>query len=261
MATAAPSRPRRGRCRQPSTDIQAQDQEANTVTPTVGSTSVALPVVAAWLGTSRRSSRKLRPNGVLTVQTEAHPVSNIVVANSAPGLPRPLYRAVAQFEDVEIDRIGVFASSTIATNADNADYAEVAIASGNAVKGMNQLSSGATGTRIIGFTTGEIVVPKDGNVTFEIWGQMRPSPSSTNAATSGLPRSGHLPAIGPVRPHDERVGCQLREQPQHPFPRSGFGRASLRRHGQATHGNVMKVAQGGWSSPNGSLSTTLSNTT
>jgi hypothetical protein len=248
----------------PSTDISAQDQEANTVTPTVGTTlGGASPVAASQLGTNPPVVQEVRPNGVLTVQTEAHPVSNIVVANSGAWTPLARYRAVAQYEDVEIDRIAVFASSTVATNADNADYAEVAIASGNAVKGMNQLSSGVTGTKDIDLTTGKIIVPKDGNVTFEIWGKMAAlTPSSTNAATSGLARSGHLPAIGlrsglTTDEWDSNYASSLNIR--------STGKASGERlyagTTQASHGNVMVLRKSVPVVAKQALSSTLSNTT
>lgn len=175
------------------TDIQAQDQDSNTVTPNLDtavsnqSTNAAPSVVQTILN-----------SGSLTIQADAHPVSNIVVAGKDAWVPMAQYKATAQYEVVNIDRLAVLASSTSGLVADNADYAMVAVASNGAVKGMDSLSAGATGTKDIDLTTNNIVVPKDGSVQFQLWAKLSAvqASGSVGGATTGVSRSGHAPALG-----------------------------------------------------------------
>jgi hypothetical protein len=173
-------------------DVQAQDQDSNTVTPSLSSG------VTGQLGASPSVVQTIRPNGTITVAADAHPVTNIVVAGKDAWIPMAQYNATAQFEAVELDRIAVLASSTIGVVSDNADIAAVAIASAGAIKGQDSLPSGATGTKDIDLSANKITVPKGGSVTFQIWAKLSSvqASSSVNGATTGVARSGHVPAMG-----------------------------------------------------------------
>jgi hypothetical protein len=174
-------------------DIQAQDQDSNTVTPSLSSS------VSGNAGTSPTVSQTLINSGVLSVQSESHPTSNIVVAGKDAWVPFAQYKATAQYEDIMIDRMAIFASSTYGADmADNADFTAVAVASGGAVKGQDVLSSGSTGTKEIDLSSNMITVPKDNSVTFQLWAKLSAvSPSSSvNGAMTGVARSGHAPALG-----------------------------------------------------------------
>ncbi len=113
-------------------------------------------------------------------------------------MPFAQYKATAQYEDVELDRIAVLASSTGGNSGDNADFSAVAIASNGAVKGQDVFPSGATGTKDIDLTANKIVVPKDGSVQFQVWVKLGSTQASStvNGATTGVARSGHVPAAG-----------------------------------------------------------------
>ena len=173
-------------------DVQAQDQDSNTVTPSLSSG------VTGQLGASPSVVQTIRPNGTITVAADAHPVTNIVVAGKDAWIPMAQYNATAQFEAVELDRIAVLASSTIGVVSDNADIAAVAIASAGAIKGQDSLPSGATGTKDIDLSANKITVPKGGSVTFQIWAKLSSvqASSSVNGANTGVSRSGHVPAMG-----------------------------------------------------------------
>lgn len=183
-------------------DLQVQDQDSNTVTPTLDSA-----VTGQATGASPSVIQKIRNNGTITVQADSHPVSNIVVAGKDAWVQLAQYKATAQYEQLSIDRIAVVASSTAGTvvtlggsaaAADDADFSAIAVAQGGAVKGQDVLPSGATGTKDIDLTVNPITVPKDGSVQFQIWGKLAnvQASSTVGGATAGVARSGHAPAVG-----------------------------------------------------------------
>jgi hypothetical protein len=181
-------------------DVTAQDQDSNTVSPTI---SALLGTGAAGqLSTSLLSLPSVRQvilkNGTLTVQADSHPVSSIVVAGKDAWVPLAQYKATAQYENMNIDRIAVLASSTAGFTSDNSDFTAVAIATGGAVKGQDVFSSGATGTKDIDLSTNVLVVPKDTSVDFQVWGKLSgiQASSTVSGATAGVTRSGHAPAVG-----------------------------------------------------------------
>jgi hypothetical protein len=174
-------------------DMQVQDQDSNTVSPTLDSA-----VVTEATGGSPAVVQTIMNSGTITVQADAHPVSNIVVAGKDAWVPFAQYKATAQFEDVTLDRVAVLASSTLGTTADNADFSAIAIATNGSVVGQDVLPSGQTGTKDIDLSTNPITVPKDGSVDFQIWAKLSnvQSSSSVSGATTGVARSGHAPALG-----------------------------------------------------------------
>lgn len=175
------------------TDIQAQDNNANTVTP-----NVSTALMTTQLGTTPAVAQTILNSGTITIQTDSNPVSNIVVAGKDAWIPMAQYSASAQYEDVSIDRVAVLASSTAGLHADNADIAAVAIAENGAVMGQDTLSAGATGTKDIDLSASPIVVAKDHTIDFQVWVKLANvvASSSVSGATSGVARSGDAPAMG-----------------------------------------------------------------
>ena len=89
---------------------------------------------------SRRFSRD--GNGACAPIGTGVPSTSIVVAGKDVWVPFARYKATAQYEDMQIDRITV--SSTV--GGDNADFTSIGVATGGAVKASNVLSAGATGS-------------------------------------------------------------------------------------------------------------------
>lgn len=175
-------------------DVSAQDGDANTVTP-----SLAAAVIANATGASPSVKQTIMNSGTITYNSDAHPSSSIVVAGKDVWVPFASYKATAQYEAVELDRVAVLASSTAGSAAsDNAALSVIAIASAGVVKGQDILSSGATGTKDIDLTNNKITVPKDGSVSFQLWAKLSAvqASSTVSGATTGVHRSGVLPALG-----------------------------------------------------------------
>jgi hypothetical protein len=173
-------------------NVTAQDQDSNTIVPTlaaavVGQTTAAPSVVQTILN-----------SGTVTYNTDSNPASTIVIAGKDVWIPFASYKASAQYETVEIDRLALVASTTAALLGDNAAFVAVAVASGGVVKGQDILSSGTTGTKDIDLSVNKIIVPKDGSVNFQLWAKLSNivSSSSASGATTGVHRTGMAEALG-----------------------------------------------------------------
>ncbi|MFH1620597.1 MAG: hypothetical protein ABIB04_00755 [Patescibacteria group bacterium] len=173
-------------------DMSAQDQDSNTVTPTLSAG------VTGQVGATPAVAQTIIPNGTLTIQADAHPASTIVVAGKDAWVPLAQYKATAQYEQIDLDRIAVYATPTSGLSADNADFALIAVAQDGAVKGSGVLSSGATGTKDIDLSGNKVMVAKGGTATFQLWAKLSSvqASSSVNGVTTGVARSGHAPALG-----------------------------------------------------------------
>ncbi len=176
-----------------SDDITAQDADSNTVTP-----SLDTAVTNQATGATPSVVQTILNSGTITVQADAHPVSNIVVAGKDAWVSFAQYKATAQYENIEIDRIAVLASSTNGLTADSADFVAVAVAKDGAVIGQDTFSSGATSSKDIDLSANKITVPKDGSVQFQVWAKLSnvQASGSVSGATTGVARSGHAPALG-----------------------------------------------------------------
>ncbi|MCI0479602.1 hypothetical protein L0Y59_03585 [Candidatus Uhrbacteria bacterium] len=168
-------------------DITAQDNDSNTITPSLdaaltGNANGAAPSVIQTIMNS----------GTITYIADSHPAATIVVAGKDVWVPFASYKATAQFEAIELDRIRVYTGTTGV--ADNAMFTAVAIASGGAVKGQDILSAGSTGDKDIDLSANKIVVPKDGDVTFQLWAKLSSIKSSSSvggvSVYTGVHRSG-----------------------------------------------------------------------
>lgn len=173
-------------------DVQAQDQDSNTVTPTLSAG------LTGQLGAAPSVIQTIRPSGTLSIQADSHPVTNIVIAGKDAWVPFGQYKATAQYENIDIDRVAILASSTAGVTSDNADFVAVAVASGGALKGQDVLPSGATGTKDVDLSANKLMVPKDGSLTFQLWAKLAAvqASSTVGGATAGVSRSGHAPALG-----------------------------------------------------------------
>ncbi|MFA5935817.1 MAG: hypothetical protein WC787_03115 [Patescibacteria group bacterium] len=177
-------------------DVVAQDADSNTVVP---SRSSGLDLNAD--GASPSVKMTILNSGVVSYAADSNPVSTIVVAGKDVWVPFAQYKATAQYEALELDRVAVFASGTAAGtthNSDNAVFAMIAVASGGAVKGSDILSAGTTGTKDVDLSNNKVVVPKDGSVQFQLWGKLSniQSSSSVSGATTGVHRSGMQATLG-----------------------------------------------------------------
>ncbi|MBU1032515.1 hypothetical protein KJ937_01110 [Patescibacteria group bacterium] len=174
-------------------NVSAQDGDANTVTP-----SLAASVTANATGASPSVIQTVRNSGTVTYNSDSHPVSTIVVAGKDVWVPFASYKATAQFESMELDRIAVLASSTAGNLADNSVFTAVAVAAGGVVKAQDILSSGTTGTRDMDLSSSKITVPKNGSVNFQLWAKLSSvqASSTVSGAVAGVHRSGMVPAMG-----------------------------------------------------------------
>jgi hypothetical protein len=112
-------------------------------------------------------------------------------------VPFASYKATAQYEALEVDRIAItHVSSSAGTthNTDNSVFAAVAIASNGAVKGQDIFGAGTTSTKDIDLTANKLTVPKDNFVSFQIWAKL--SATQTSSSASGIHRSGMNPILG-----------------------------------------------------------------
>jgi len=175
--------------------ITAQDEDANTITTTP---DVKLTGTGATqqLGTTPSVVQNIIFSGTITVAADAHPATAVVIgkASNDVWVPFARYKATAVYENMSIDKIRVQHPA----GGDNANFVQVAVAQGGAVKGAGVFDNGATGAKDIDLTGNEIVVPKGGYVNFELWAKLADVQSSTTAhgATQGLTRTGHQPNLG-----------------------------------------------------------------
>jgi hypothetical protein len=171
-----------------STDVTAEDQEANSVTATLTS-----QVTSNATAGSQVLVQTIRSAGTLTVTPDNLRQSTILVGDGGAVWQNfAQYKATAQYEDVVLDRINV------TSTGDAANFTMVSVAKDGAVKGFTTFPSGPYSNKDIDLTGSTIVVPKDGSATFQLWGKLANvvSSSSVSGATNGQPRSGNTMALG-----------------------------------------------------------------
>jgi hypothetical protein len=86
----------------------------------------------------------------------------------------------------------------VTSTGDAANFTMIAVAKDGVVAGSDILPSGALRNKDVDLTGSPIMVPKDGSVTFQLWGKIGniQSSSSVSGATSGVARSGNQVALG-----------------------------------------------------------------
>jgi hypothetical protein len=167
------------------TDVVAEDQDNNQIDLTSSLSSG----VTGNAGSTPTVAQTVMSSGVLSVVAGSQPSATLVVGGAAKKFAE--FTATAQFEDVVLDRINV--SST----GDAANFTGVSVRVAGADKGADVLSSGVMGNKDVNLST-PITVPKNGSVTFEVWGSVANiTPSSTaNGATAGIARTGATASLG-----------------------------------------------------------------
>lgn len=167
-------------------DITADDQDSNTVTPSLSanvvSNSGATPVLV----------QTIKNGGTLTIATDNLRQSTILVAGGDVWQNLAQFKATAQFEAMKLERMNV------TSTGDAANFTMIAVAKDGVVMGSDILPSGALRNKDVDLTASPITVPKDGSVTFQLWGKIGnvQSSSSVSGATSGVVRSGNQVALG-----------------------------------------------------------------
>lgn len=86
----------------------------------------------------------------------------------------------------------------VTSTGESSNWAQIAVAMDGSPKGMETLSSGFSGNKDVDMTASPIMVPKDGSVTFQIWGKLGTvqASSTVSGATTGVLRSGARARLG-----------------------------------------------------------------
>ena len=173
-----------------STDVTAEDVEANSVTPTL-----TAQVVANSTAGSAVLVQTVRSAGTLTVSPDGLRQSTILVGDGGAVWQNfAQFKATAQYEAVTLDKITV---TSTAISASFAPGASIAIAQDGAVKGTATLPNGTNQQVDVDLTGSPIVVAKDGSATFQIWGKLaNVVASGTVSGSANAARSGNLMALG-----------------------------------------------------------------
>lgn len=168
-------------------DVTADDSDSNSVTASVSA------AVVANSGASPSLSQTVKDKGTLSIQTNNMRQSTIVVADNGMTWQNfAEFKATAQFEPVKLERM------IVTSTGQAANFTAVAIAVNGQVVGQDTLPAGFSTFREVDLTNSPITVPKDGSVTFQIWGKLAnvQSSSSVNGATTGAARSGAQLKLG-----------------------------------------------------------------
>lgn len=160
-------------------DIVADDDESNTVTPTLSAAVIANTTNA---NTVRQT---VKNGGTLTINTDNLRQSTILVAGGDVWHNLAQFKATAQFEPINLTRIRV------TSTGDAANFTAIGIAKDGALLGQNTFPAGNSQAKDIDLTT-PISIPMDGSQTFQVWGKLASvqSSSSVSGATTGVARSG-----------------------------------------------------------------------
>ncbi len=154
------------------TDITAEDADNNTITPTDGDTTWSDPMNA-----TPSVYQTVKDSGILTIAAESNPDSDILVAGKDTWYSFVQAKATAQYEDISLDMIRVERSS----GGSNGTFENIAIQKDGVLvsSGTDVLPGSATATNIT--LTTPIVVPADGNVTFQLVGKLNAIDAGANS--------------------------------------------------------------------------------
>jgi hypothetical protein len=168
-----------------STDVTAEDGDSNSVTASLSSQ------ITGNAGASPTLAQTVKNSGTLSLATENLRSSTILVGGGDVWQNLAQFKATAQFEDMNIERVAV------TSTGEAANFTAIAVAKDGAVKGWDILSSGAYSSKDIDLSASPIIVPKDGSASFQLWGKLANvvSSSSVSGATAA-PRSGNTFALG-----------------------------------------------------------------
>lgn len=165
-------------------NVTAEDKDGNEITE-----SLSAGVIANAATSGQVVIQTVKSSGTITVTAGSQPASTIAIGGAAKKLAE--FTATAQYEDVSIDRV------TVSSTGAAANFTGVSVRVAGVDKGSDVLPSGLSQFKDVAFST-PVVVPKDGNVTIEIWGTLANTVSSStvNGATTTAPRSGNTASLG-----------------------------------------------------------------
>lgn len=155
------------------TDITAEDSDNNSITPTDGDVTWSDPI-----NNTPTITQTIKDSGILTIAAESNPDSDILVAGKDSWYSFAQAKATAQYEDIAIDVVRVERTS----GGSNGTFKNIGIQYDGALisSGTDVLPGSATATDIV--LTTPLVVPADGNVTFQLVGKLN---AIDSGATSG----------------------------------------------------------------------------
>lgn len=147
------------------------------------------------LGAAPSVTRTIRPYGEFTIQA-AHAPSTNLVAGKNVWIPFARYEVTVEYESATIDYARIVQDSLYLS--DNADFTQIAVASGGITLDTGILPAGSSGGVDISLVDNPIVVVP-GTIKFvEVWGKLANvlSSAAVAGAWTGAPRSGHMPSLG-----------------------------------------------------------------
>ena len=186
-------------------DISAQDTDGNTVT---ANSLVSTITANATDGFTPTIAQTVRANGSLTVASSNQRSSTILVADGSTWNVMARYRADAQYEDMNIDYIGVtstgpsanFTSGLVSGSDVQGGVAVVQSSDANcatySVRGSTSLPSGVSQAAEVDMHSNPIVVPKGSSTYICLLGRLQQTNTSSSVDATVAPRSGNTVALG-----------------------------------------------------------------
>lgn len=164
-------------------NVTSQDADGNEITETLSA-----GVIANAATSGQTVIQTVRNSGTISVTAGSQPQATIVVGGASKKFAE--FTATAQYENVTIDRL------TVTSTGQAANFTGISVRVAGADKGTDILATGADQYKDVVLSS-PITVPKDGSVTFEIWGTMAGVvASSTVSGSTSAPRSGNSSELG-----------------------------------------------------------------
>lgn len=174
-------------------DISAQDEEGNSVTPTLATT------VSANAGATPTITQTVKSGGTLSIAAGSHPSATILITDNQPWKVLAVYNANALHEDVKIENIAV-TSTGYAANVSEVHVGQSSDAkceTGVVSRGHRSLGSGTDQVAEVDLSSNPIMVPKGSSTYICLMARLAQLvPSSTNADVTQAPRSGNTVRLG-----------------------------------------------------------------
>lgn len=169
-----------------SADVTAQDDDSNTVSPTV---TTALD--ANGDNSAPSIVMTVKSAGTVTIASDSMQQSTILVPVPGAWYPVAQFSASAQNEDVRIERL------VVTTTGDAASFSAIGIAKDGTLLNSSPLSGGMNSAQDIDLSSAPIMVQKDVSTRFQLWAQLSnlQASSQTTVGTSA-PRSGNSFTVG-----------------------------------------------------------------
>lgn len=166
-------------------DVDAQDADSNTVTPSLSTG------VVSNAGLTPVLAQTVSSGGVLSITAGSNPAATNVVAGSQIKFGE--FTATAQNEDIVVSRV------TVTSTADAADFSAISVRTAGSTSdaGSDILPSGENQAKDIVLSS-PVTVPMNGSVTFELWGTLATvkASSTVSGATVGVARTGDAAKLG-----------------------------------------------------------------